>query len=70
MAAVRRKAVRKNAFVTFLYPLHGIKNILKKRQGIVEKTGTGPNGKYFILNMGDAGFRTFRRDRAINLQVS
>jgi len=56
--------------ITCKYPMNGVRNILKARKGTIEKTGKGPNGPYIILNLGDGGYRTLRRDRMIDVKVT
>jgi hypothetical protein len=44
--------------VDILYPIHGSRNILRSIEGVVEKRGTGPNGKYIVVKCTTGGYRS------------
>lgn len=44
--------------VDVLYPVHGSRNILRSITGVVEKRGTGPNGKYIVVKCTNGSYRS------------
>lgn len=48
------------------YPMHGTRNILRKHEGTIERSGFGPNGLYATIRSGDNKVRTLRLDRMID----
>jgi hypothetical protein len=52
------------------YPKHGWMNVLKWHDGIVEKTGSGPNGKYAVVRSESGQYRTLRCDRMVDAILS
>ena len=53
------------------YPKHGRLNVLKWHEGVVEKTGFGPNGTYALIHDPNSGkYRTLRCDRMVDARVS
>jgi hypothetical protein len=54
------------AMVTLLYPVHGVRNILKRRTGQVVKRGKG----WFTLQLNDGSYRTFSHRRCVDLKIA
>lgn len=50
--------VRVGRSFSCLYPVHGKMNILRKVEGVVEKTGKGPNGSYVVVKTPNDGYRS------------
>ena len=67
---VLAKAVRKGQTIRCKYPKHGKLNILKWHEGVVHRSGTGPNGKYAVVQSNDGQFRTLRCDKMIEAILS
>jgi len=67
---VLAKAVRKGKTIRCKYPKHGKLNILKWHEGIITRSGTGPNGKYAVVQSNDGQFRTLRCDKMIGAILS
>ena len=67
---VLSKAVRKGKTIRCKYPKHGRLNILKWHEGVIQRSGTGPNGKYAVVQSGDGQFRTLRCDKMIEASLS
>jgi len=64
------KQVRKGMTVRCKYPKHGRLNILKWHEGVVHRTGTGPNGRYAVVQSSGGQFRTLRCDKMIETVLS
>jgi len=64
------KALRKGQTIRCKYPKHGRLNILKWHQGVIEKSGTGPNGKYALVRSSNGQYRTLRCDKMIEATLS
>lgn len=64
------KAVRKGMSLRCKYPKHGRLNILKWHTGVIHRTGTGPNGKYAVVQSESGQFRTLRCDKMIEAVLS
>ncbi len=64
------KAVRKGQTIRCKYPKHGNLNILKWHGGVITRSGTGPNGKYAVVQSDDGQFRTLRCDKMIEATLS
>ena len=47
------KAVRKGKTLRCKYPKHGRLNVLKWHEGVITRSGTGPNGKYAVVQSDD-----------------
>lgn len=67
---VLSKAVRKGKTIRCKYPKHGRLNILKWHEGVITRSGTGPNGKYAVVQSNDGQFRTLRCDKMIGAILS
>ncbi len=67
---VLSKAVRKGKTIRCKYPKHGRLNILKWHEGVIHRSGTGPNGKYAVVQSADGQFRTLRCDKMIEASLS
>ncbi len=67
---VLAKAVRKGKTIRCKYPKHGRLNILKWHEGVITRSGTGPNGKYAVVQSDDGQFRTLRCDKMIGAVLS
>ena len=67
---VLAKAVRKGKTIRCKYPKHGRLNILKWHEGVIQRSGTGPNGKYAVVQSGDGQLRTLRCDKMIEASLS
>ena len=67
---VLAKAVRKGKTIRCKYPKHGRLNILKWHEGVIQRSGTGPNGKYAVVQSGNGQFRTLRCDKMIEASLS
>ena len=67
---VLSKAVRKGKTIRCKYPKHGKLNILKWHEGVITRSGTGPNGKYAVVHSDDGQFRTLRCDKMIGAILS
>ena len=67
---VLAKAVRKGKTIRCKYPKHGRLNILKWHEGVIQRSGTGPNGKYAVVQSGDGQFRTLRCDKMVDAVLS
>lgn len=55
--------------ISCLYPKNGYRNILASREGLVESTGTGPNGEYVKVQLNDGTYRTFSSKRIVDLKI-
>lgn len=64
------KSVRKGQTIRCKYPKHGRLNVLKWHEGVIERSGTGPNGKYAVVQSSDGKFRTLRCDKMIEAVLS
>ena len=64
------KAVRKGKTLRCKYPKHGRLNVLKWHEGVITRSGTGPNGKYAVVQSDDGKFRTLRCDKMIGAILS
>lgn len=64
------KAVRKGKTIRCKYPKHGRLNVLKWHEGVIHRSGTGPNGKYAVVQSEDGQFRTLRCDKMIEAVLS
>lgn len=64
------KAVRKGKTIRCKYPKHGRLNILKWHSGVITRSGTGPNGKYAVVQSDNGQFRTLRCDKMIGAILS
>ena len=64
------KAVRKGKTIRCKYPKHGTLNILKWHEGVITRSGTGPNGKYAVVQSDNGQFRTLRCDKMIGAILS
>ena len=64
------KSVRKGNSIRCKYPKHGRLNVLKWHEGVIERSGTGPNGKYAVVQSSDGKFRTLRCDKMIEAVLS
>ena len=64
------KAVRKGKTICCKYPKHGRLNVLKWHEGVITRAGTGPNGKYAVVQSDDGQFRTLRCDKMIGAILS
>ena len=67
---VLSKAGRKGKTIRCKYPKHGRLNILKWHEGVITRSGTGPNGKYAVVQSEDGQFRTLRCDKMIGAILS
>ena len=64
------KSVRKGKSIRCKYPKHGRLNVLKWHEGVITRSGTGPNGKYAVVQSDDGQFRTLRCDKMIGAILS
>ena len=64
------KLVRKGKTLRCKYPKHGRLNVLKWHEGVITRSGTGPNGKYAVVQSSDGQFRTLRCDKMIEASLS
>ena len=64
------KLVRKGKTLRCKYPKHGRLNVLKWHEGVITRSGTGPNGKYAVVQSADGQFRTLRCDKMIGAILS
>ena len=64
------KAVRKGKTIRCKYPKHGRLNVLKWHEGVITRSGTGPIGKYAVVQSDDGQFRTLRCDKMIGAILS
>ena len=64
------KAVRKGKTLRCKYPKHGRLNVIKWHEGVITRSGTGPNGKYAVVQSDDGQFRTLRCDKMIGAILS
>ena len=64
------KLVRKGKTLRCKYPKHGRLNVLKWHEGVIEKSGTGPNGKYALVRSADGQYRTLRCDKMVDATLS
>ena len=64
------KAVRKGKTLRCKYPKHGRLNVLKWHEGVITRSGTGPNGKYAVVQSDDGQFRPLRCDKMIGAILS
>lgn len=62
--------VRKGKSIRCKYPKHGRLNVLKWHEGVIEKSGTGPNGKYALVRSADGQYRTLRCDKMVDATLS
>ncbi len=62
--------VRKGKSIRCKYPKHGRLNVLKWHEGVIEKSGTGPNGKYALVRSSDGQYRTLRCDKMVDATLS
>ena len=67
---VLSKTVRKGKTIRCKYPKHGRLNILKWHEGVITRSGTGPNGKYAVVQSDDGQFRTLRCNKMIGAVLS
>lgn len=65
-----KKLVRKGKSIRCKYPKHGRLNVLKWHEGVITRSGTGPNGKYAVVQSDDGQFRTLRCDKMIGAILS
>ncbi len=65
-----KKLVRKGKTIRCKYPKHGRLNVLKWHEGVITRSGTGPNGKYAVVQSDDGQFRTLRCDKMIGAILS
>lgn len=65
-----KKLVRKGKSIRCKYPKHGRLNVLKWHEGVITRSGTGPNGKYAVVQSDDGQFRTLRCDKMIEASLS
>ena len=52
------------------YPKHGKLNVLKFHEGIIEKVGDGPHGKYALVHSTNGQYRTLRCDKITDCILS
>ena len=52
------------------YPKHGTLNVLKFHEGLIEKVGSGPHGRYALVHSADGQYRTLRCDKMIDAVIS
>lgn len=52
------------------YPKHGVLNVLKWHEGVVEKAGFGPNGAYALVRSATGQYRTLRCDKMLDATLS
>ena len=64
------KLIRKGKTLRCKYPKHGRLNVLKWHEGVIHRSGTGPNGKYAVVQSEDGQFRTLRCDKMIEAVLS
>ena len=64
------KLVRKGKTLRYKYPKHGRLNVLKWHEGVITRSGTGPNGKYAVVQSDNGQFRTLRCDKMIGAVLS
>jgi hypothetical protein len=62
---VLSKRIRKGKTIRCKYPKHGRLNVLKWHTGVIQRSGTGPNGKYAVVQSETGQFRTLRCDKMI-----
>ena len=62
--------VRKGRNIRCKYPKHGRLNVLKWHEGVIHRSGTGPNGKYAVVQSDDGQFRTLRCDKMVDAELS
>ena len=67
---VLSKRVRKGKTIRCKCPKHGRLNVLKWHSGVIQRSGTGPNGKYAVVQSDDGQFRTLRCDKMIEATLS
>jgi hypothetical protein len=58
---------RVNSVVSFLYPKHGTRNILRSVKGVVLGKGVGPNGPYLTVMESCGATRTFSTRKIVSL---
>ena len=56
--------------VTLKYPVHGTRNILASRSGVIEDAGIGPAGPYVTVRCDDGTVRNFSRKRMVDAVLS
>lgn len=54
--------------VRVLYPVHGVKNILRVVEGVVVSRGVGPNGKYIVVQADNGSYRSLSLKKIVNMQ--
>lgn len=65
------KALKVGQHIRCKYPKHGRLNVLKWHDGIVEKVGNGPNGRYaLVLEPNNRQYRTLRCDKMVDTVLS
>jgi len=65
------KAIKAGQKIRCKYPKHGRMSVLKWHEGVVEKTGVGPNGTYaLVLEPESRQYRTLRCDKMVDTVLS
>lgn len=65
------KVIKAGQKIRCKYPKHGRMNVLKWHEGVVEKTGVGPNGTYaLVLEPESRQYRTLRCDKMVDTVLS
>lgn len=55
--------------VALKYPVHGTRNVLKSRVGIVEHIGESPKGTYITCKLDTGEYRNFQEGRIVDLNI-
>ncbi len=58
MVSFKSVGAKVGKLIDVLYPVHGSRNILRSVEGVVEKRGTGPNGKYIVVKCTNGNYRS------------
>jgi hypothetical protein len=58
MVSFKSIGAKVGKLVGVLYPVHGSRNILRSVEGVVEKRGNGPNGKYIVVKCTNGDYRS------------
>lgn len=53
--------------VRVLYPVHGVKNILRVVEGVVVSRGVGPGGKYIVVQTDLGSYRSLSLKKIVNM---
>jgi len=53
--------------VRVLYPVHGVRNILRLVEGVVVARGVGPGGKYIIVQCDNGSYRSLSLKKIVSM---